>query len=99
MSRSRPSTRLRARVCSGNLLTSGARPERRILFVTHSVDEAAFLGDEVHVFGARPASIRETVAIGLPRPRDVTTPAFAEIVRRLRRAIDSSSSHANEATA
>jgi len=62
---------------------------KTILFVTHSVDEAAFLGDEVHVFGARPASIRETVAIDLPRPRDVTAPAFAEIVRRLRRAIDS----------
>ena len=34
-----------------------AKTGRTILFVTHSVDEATFLGDEVHVFGARPASI------------------------------------------
>lgn len=73
------------------------KTRKTILFVTHSVDEAAFLGDEVHVFGARPASIRETVAIDLPRPRDVTTPAFAEIVRRLRRAIDSGNASPQEA--
>jgi NitT/TauT family transport system ATP-binding protein len=65
-----------------------AKTKKTILFVTHSVDEAAFLGDEVHVFGARPASIRESVSIDLPRPRDTTVPAFSEIVRRLRRAID-----------
>jgi ABC-type nitrate/sulfonate/bicarbonate transport system ATPase subunit len=75
------------------------KTRKTVLFVTHSVDEAAFLGDEVHVFGARPASIRESIAISLPRPRDVADPAFAEIVNRLRRAIDSGGAIGQEAAA
>jgi NitT/TauT family transport system ATP-binding protein len=59
-----------------------------IVFVTHSVDEATFLADEVHVFGVRPASIRYSCAIGLPRPRRSASPEFQEIATRLRSAID-----------
>ena len=65
-----------------------SKTKKTILFVTHSVAEAAFLGDEVHVFGSRPASIRESVTIDLPRPRDPTSPDLAAIAARLRRAID-----------
>ena len=59
-----------------------------IVFVTHSVDEATFLADEVHVFGMRPASIRYSCAIDLPRPRRSASPEFQEIASRLRSAID-----------
>jgi NitT/TauT family transport system ATP-binding protein len=65
-----------------------SRTRKTVLFVTHSVDEAAFLGDEVHVFGTRPASIRASFAIDLPRPRVTDSPAFIETVGRLRQAID-----------
>ena len=65
-----------------------AKTGKTVLFVTHSVEEAAFLGDEVHVFGARPASIRESVTIGLPRPRNTSSPEFVAITARLRNAID-----------
>jgi NitT/TauT family transport system ATP-binding protein len=75
------------------------KTRKTILFVTHSVDEAAFLGDEVHVFGARPASIGESVAIDLPRPREPTSPAFGEIVRRLRRAINTGMTSVQKAVA
>jgi len=73
------------------LIEVWTRTKKTVLFVTHSVDEATYLGDEVHVFGPRPASIRESVFIELPRPRDTMAPAFLDIVRRLRRAIDDGS--------
>lgn len=67
-----------------------AKTRKTIVFVTHSVAEAVYLGDEVHVFGTRPASIRETMKIDLPRPRDLSSPAFIEAVEHLRHAIDQS---------
>ena len=41
-----------------------------ILFVTHSVYEAMFLGEEVLVMSANPGRVREIVPIDLPRDRD-----------------------------
>jgi NitT/TauT family transport system ATP-binding protein len=40
-----------------------------VLFVTHSVDEAILLADEVVLMGPRPGRIVETVEVDLPRPR------------------------------
>jgi NitT/TauT family transport system ATP-binding protein len=60
---------------------------KTVLFVTHSIPEAVFLGDRVFVMGPRPARILETVEIDLARPRQLEvreTPAFAEYVRKIR---------------
>jgi ABC-type nitrate/sulfonate/bicarbonate transport system ATPase subunit len=56
-----------------------------ILFVTHDVDEAIFLSDEIVVLSPRPGRVRDTFHVDLPRPRArdvVTRPEFARLKRR-----------------
>jgi NitT/TauT family transport system ATP-binding protein len=45
------------------------RTGKTIVFVTHDIEEAVYLGDRVVVLTARPGRIREEVQIDLPRPR------------------------------
>jgi ABC-type nitrate/sulfonate/bicarbonate transport system ATPase subunit len=68
------------------LLDIWSRYRRTILFITHDIDEAIFLGDRVVVMSARPGSIKLERRIELARPRDpalLTTPAFNAIKREL----------------
>jgi ABC-type nitrate/sulfonate/bicarbonate transport system ATPase subunit len=41
-----------------------------ILFVTHDVDEAIYLGDRIYVMSARPGTIMEEIAVPFPHPRE-----------------------------
>jgi NitT/TauT family transport system ATP-binding protein len=66
---------------------------KTVIFVTHSIREAAFLSDRVLVMGRRPAMIMDEVRIGLRRPRDIAMmedETFNRLVRRLRTAIEAS---------
>ncbi len=50
-----------------------------IVFVTHSIYEAAFLGQQVLMLAAHPGRVREIVTIDLPEPRHLSmreTPTF-----------------------
>lgn len=44
---------------------------KTILFITHSVEEAAFLGDRCIVFSRRPGQIKSEVRINIPREQRV----------------------------
>jgi NitT/TauT family transport system ATP-binding protein len=44
---------------------------KTVLFVTHDIDEAVYLGDRVLVFTARPGEIKAELSISLPQPRSI----------------------------
>jgi ABC-type nitrate/sulfonate/bicarbonate transport system ATPase subunit len=59
---------------------------KTVLFVTHDIDEAIFMGSRVLVMSARPGRIKADIAIPLPHPRHYTmktTPEFSELKARL----------------
>jgi NitT/TauT family transport system ATP-binding protein len=56
------------------------------LLVTHSIDEAVLLADEIVVMSPRPSSIVATVSVDLPRPRTIEmtrSAAFHDVVDRV----------------
>lgn len=67
------------------------RTGKTVVFVTHSIREAAFLSDRVCVMGGRPSRIilDEPMPFGRPRRMDIEeTPEFTRMVRRLRMTIE-----------
>ncbi len=64
------------------LLQIWERTKKTVLFVTHSIEEAAYLSDRVIVMSARPGRTKNIIKINLPRPRDYEmrlSPEFNEI--------------------
>jgi NitT/TauT family transport system ATP-binding protein len=60
--------------------------KKTVLFVTHSIPEAVFLGDRVFVMAPSPTKIRESIEIKLPRPRSLEireTPQFSAYIHRI----------------
>ncbi len=73
------------------LLKILARARTTALFVTHQISEAVFLSDRVVVFSARPARIKDVIAVDLPPERSLTLkhqPAFVELEQRIWRLIE-----------
>lgn len=59
---------------------------KTVLFVTHDIDEAIFMGNRVVVMSARPGHIKCDIPVPLEHPRHYavkTTPAFADLKARL----------------
>jgi NitT/TauT family transport system ATP-binding protein len=53
----------------GQLLTLLEEQGKTVVFVTHSLSEAAYLSDRIIVMGPRPATITDVISVPLDRPR------------------------------
>lgn len=60
------------------LLQIWDRTKKTVVFVTHSIEEAAYLSDRVIVISARPGRAKDVMKIALPRPRDYEMRLSAE---------------------
>lgn len=57
-----------------------------VLFVTHDIEEAVFLGDRILVMGVNPGHIKADLNINLQRPRhidDMMTSEFTQLTRQV----------------
>lgn len=60
------------------------RDRRTVLFVTHDIQEALFLGDDILVLSPRPAEVRDHVPNPIPRPqRRFQSPAMLALEKDL----------------
>ena len=69
------------------LLTIWEQNKKTALFVTHAIDEAIFLADQIVVMARNPGRITEIISVDLPRPRTVETldsKLFIEHRRKIR---------------
>jgi len=51
------------------LLNIQAELKQTIIFITHNIDEAIFLGDRIAILGQRPAKIKDVIKVIYERPR------------------------------
>ena len=56
---------------------------KTVVYVTHNVAEAVYLGDRVIAMSPHPGTIRAEVRIRLPRPRDALSVEFLQYQREL----------------
>ena len=61
--------------------------KKTVVFITHSVDEAVFLGDRIMVMTAQPGKVKTFVPVPLTRPRDIMElqkmPQYGELIAHI----------------
>ncbi|MBP1931200.1 ABC transporter ATP-binding protein [Ammoniphilus resinae] len=68
------------------LLKVWEESRKTILFITHDVEEAIFLGDSVYVMTARPGRLKKNIKVPLDRPREFSvkqSPEFLDLKNEL----------------
>lgn len=71
---------------SYELLSIWETTGKTIVFVTHDISEAVFLGDRVVILTSRPASVAEVIEVDLERPRTPETrinPRHTELAHKI----------------
>lgn len=62
--------------------------KKTIIFVTHDIEEAVFLADEIVVMTAGPGRVKKIIDVPLARKRNRTSPEFLEIRDKVFREFD-----------
>ncbi len=70
------------------LLGIWERERKTVMFVTHDIEEAIFMGSRVVVMTARPGRIKADIPVALPHPRPYTLKTAPEFVALKQRLVD-----------
>ena len=70
-------------ILQDELLRIWRETRKTIVFVTHSIDEAVYLGDRVIVLTSPPAKIKSVHKLKMKRPRDRTGAGFMRIRKQI----------------
>ncbi len=54
-----------------------------VIFITHNIEEAVYLGDRIIVLTNKPTSIKEIVTEDSPHPRDIAADSFVDTRNRI----------------
>jgi len=65
-------------IMSGELLRIWNQDKKTVVFITHQIDEAVFLGDRVIVLSAHPGRVRQEITVPFERPRNLHLKRTAE---------------------
>ena len=49
-----------------------------VIFITHNIEEAVYLGDRIMILTNKPTSVREVVDVHIPHPRNIADKKFVE---------------------
>lgn len=61
------------------LLNLWERTGTTVLFITHNIEEAVYLGERILVLTNKPTTIKTEIQNTLPRPRDIASPDFVQL--------------------
>ena len=61
------------------LLNLWQRTGTTVIFITHNIEEAVYLGERILVLTNKPTKIKEEIMNDLPRPRDIASPDFVKL--------------------
>lgn len=70
------------------LLDIWQQQRQTIIYVTHSVEEAAYLGSRIIIMGPAPENIRADIEVSLPRPRLRSSLQIQQLMQHLRNELD-----------
>ncbi len=61
------------------LISLWQRTGTTVLFITHNIEEAVYMGERILVLTNKPTGIKKAIDNNLPRPRDIASPDFVNL--------------------
>ena len=65
------------------LISLWQRTGTTVLFITHNIEEAVYMGERILVLTNKPTGIKKAIDNNLPRPRDIASPEFVNLRNEL----------------
>ncbi len=61
------------------LLALWKKTKTTVIFITHNIEEAVYLGENILILSNKPTKIKTKLRNDLPRPRDIASPDFIKM--------------------